>query len=63
MVRLYLRYIGLSLRAQLQFPGSLALLAAGQFLITGAEFLCMAILFQKFGSIRGWRLPEQGYRI
>jgi ABC-2 type transport system permease protein len=33
-------------------------LVAAHFCITGVEFLAMVGLFQRFGSIRGWLLPE-----
>src|SRR5262249_9556638 len=32
--------------------------AAGQFVVTGGEFVAIAALFDRFGAIRGWRLPE-----
>lgn len=55
---LYLRYVGVSFRAQLQYPGSFWMLTAGHFVATGAEFLGVWVLFQRFGQVRGWRLPE-----
>jgi len=56
--RLYLRYVGASLRSQMQYRGSFIMLAIGHFLITGGEFLSLAALFARFGNIQGWTLPE-----
>ncbi|MCC7493526.1 MAG: ABC-2 family transporter protein [Fimbriimonadaceae bacterium] len=58
--RLYWRYVGQSLRAQLQYRGSVVLLAVGHFLITGGEFLAVWALLDRFGSLRGWSLAEVG---
>lgn len=55
---LYLRYLGVSLRSQLQYPASFWMLTFGHFLATGGEFLGIWVLFQRFGQVRGWQLPE-----
>jgi ABC-2 type transport system permease protein len=57
-LRLYGRYIATSLRSQLQYRASLVLQVIGQFMITIIEFLGIWALFDRFGQIRGWRLPE-----
>src|SRR5688572_30616951 len=57
-LRLYGRYIAASLRSQLQYRASLVTQVIGQFLITVIEFLGIWALFDRFGQIRGWRLPE-----
>lgn len=57
-LRLFARYVGTSVRAQLQYRASFAMLALGQFLITLVEFAALALLLERFGQIRGWRLPE-----
>ena len=55
---LYARYIGISLRAQMQYRASFIMLTVGQFLATGIEFLGVWALFARFGNMRGWQLPE-----
>lgn len=55
---LYVRYVAASLRAQFSYPGTLAMMSAGQFLVTVIEFLGVWALFQRFGHIAGWRLGE-----
>ncbi len=57
-VRLYTRYIGASLRAQMQYRASFIMNALGHLAITAGEFLSLAALFGRFGNIDGWTLPE-----
>jgi ABC-2 type transport system permease protein len=57
-VRLYLRYAGVSLRSQLQYRASTLMQSIGAFLITGIEILAIWALFDRFGHVRGWTLPE-----
>lgn len=57
-VRLYLRYIGISVRGQMQYRASFWLMVAGLFFSTSLEFLGILALFDRFGSLRGWTLPE-----
>jgi ABC-2 type transport system permease protein len=57
-LRLYFRYLGLSVRAQMQYRASFIMMSLGHGLVTGIEFLGLAVLFSRFGSLRGWTLPE-----
>jgi len=57
-LRLYLRYVGLSLRGQMQHRASFVMLAIGQLMVTAIEFLGIWALFSRFGSLREWTLPE-----
>jgi ABC-2 type transport system permease protein len=59
-LRLYLRYVSISLRSQMQYRASFLMQALSHFLITGSEFLGLAAVFQRFGQIKGWTLPEVG---
>ena len=56
--RLYLRYIAISFRSQMQYRASFVMQSVGHFLITGIEFLGIWALFDRFGSLGEWRLPE-----
>jgi ABC-2 type transport system permease protein len=56
--QLYRRYIGASLRAQMQYPGSFLMMAAGEFIVTFTEFFGVWALFRRFGQIRGWTFAE-----
>ncbi|HZZ89348.1 MAG TPA: ABC-2 family transporter protein [Caulobacteraceae bacterium] len=57
-LRLYRRMVAASIRAQFSYPGTLALMSVGQFLVTVIEFLGVWALFRRFGHIGGWRLGE-----
>ncbi|TCL63354.1 ABC-2 type transport system permease protein [Hydrogenispora ethanolica] len=57
-MKLYCRYIALLLKAQLQYRSSFWLLALGQLFMPFALLAGMYLLFQKFGSIRGWSFFE-----
>ena len=57
-VRLYFRYMGVSLRGQMQYRASFIMQALSQFLVTGLDFVGLWALFARFGSLRGWTLPE-----
>jgi ABC-2 type transport system permease protein len=57
-LRLYLRYVGISVRAQMQFRASFVMWAMGQFLVTGIEFLGIWALFDRFGRLSEWTLAE-----
>jgi ABC-2 type transport system permease protein len=57
-LRLYLRYLAISIRAQLAYPVTFAMKAVGHMLATGIEFLGIWALFSRFGSVGGWTLPE-----
>lgn len=57
-LRLYWRYVDISLRSQMQYRASFVLRAFAHFLVTLAEFLGFVALFQRFGQIRGWELPH-----
>ena len=56
--RLYWRYVGVAIRAQIQYRWSFLLLSAGTFVVNVVEFVGIWALFNRFGMIRGWRLPE-----
>jgi ABC-2 type transport system permease protein len=56
--RLYGRYIAVSLRGQMQYRASIAMQSIGAFLITAIEFVGIWAMFDRFGQVRGWRLPE-----
>jgi ABC-2 type transport system permease protein len=57
-LRLYCRYIGISVRSQMQYKASFLMLSLGHLVVTGIEFLTVLALFARFGSLEGWTLPE-----
>ena len=60
-LRLYIRYIGTSVKSQLHYKASFILQTVGHLRITGVEFFGLWALFDRFGSIAGWRLPEVAF--
>lgn len=57
-LRLYLRYIAVSFKAQMQYKVSFVLQTFGHFLVTAIEFLGIWALFSRFNSIGSWSLAE-----
>lgn len=55
---LYARYLGVSVRAQMQYRASFVFQTLGQFFITAIEFLGVWALFDRFGRLDAWSLPE-----
>jgi ABC-2 type transport system permease protein len=55
---LYLRYISVSLKSQMQYKASFILQVLGHFLATGVEFFGIWALFTRFNSIGTWNLNE-----
>ena len=57
-MRLYLRFVAAHFRAQMQYPGALALQMLGSVLFTAIEFVGVWALLDRFGNVRGWELAE-----
>jgi ABC-2 type transport system permease protein len=57
-LKLYLKLAGMSVRSQMQYRASFIMLTLGSFVITVVEFLAIAVLFNRFGVIKGWGLGE-----
>jgi ABC-2 type transport system permease protein len=57
-IRLYFRYIGVSIKSQLQYRLSFILQTIGVSGVTVVEFLGLWALFARFGGLRGWSLAE-----
>ncbi len=57
-VELYSRYLGVSVRAQLEYRMSFALTSFGQLLSSGIEVIGLWAMFDRFGSLGAWTLPQ-----
>lgn len=57
-LRLYGRYVGISLRGQMQYPGSFIATSIGAFASTITDFVAIWALFARFRRIEGWRFEE-----
>ena len=60
-LKLYIRYDVISIRGQMQYRASFIMQVFAHFLVTAVEFLGIWALFQRFGSLRGWTLPEVAF--
>jgi ABC-2 type transport system permease protein len=58
VLRLLLILIQASIRSQMQYRASFVLLSAGQFLAVGADFIALWALFDRFGRLPHWTLPQ-----
>lgn len=57
-MKLYLKYVLILLKSQIQYRVSFWLLSAGQFLIPFSVFAGLYFLFERFNSIQGWSFYE-----
>ena len=57
-LRLLIRLVAASLRAQAQYPASAIMTTLGQFIGNGIEILGVWALFDRFGNVKGWSFGE-----
>lgn len=57
-LRLYLHYISISIRGQMQYKLSFVMLTIAAFLGSGTELVALWVLFDRFKTLKGWTLPE-----
>jgi ABC-2 type transport system permease protein len=57
-IRLYARYVGVSLRSQMQYPGSFIATSLGAFASTITDFIAIWALFTRFRQIEGWQFAD-----
>src|SRR5262245_46066107 len=55
---LYFRYVLISIRAQMQYRVSFLLWNVSNFIGTGIDFLMVWALFDRFGTLKGWTMPQ-----
>lgn len=55
---LYLRYLAISVRAQLQYRAAFIMQTLGHMMVTGVEIVAIWALFERFGGLKGWTLPQ-----
>ena len=59
-LKLYFSLMSAGLRSQMQYKASFILRVIGHLLVTGAEFIAVVFIFNKFSHIKGWALWEVG---
>ena len=57
-IRLYGRYLSMSMRSQMQYRVSFLVSVGMRLLHSNAELAAILVLFARFGSLRGWQFPE-----
>jgi len=57
-VALYGRYLAVSLRGQMLYPGAFLLRLVSQFGVTAIEFVAMWAMFVRFGHVGGWGFAQ-----
>lgn len=57
-IKLYFKYVRLSIESQLQYKASFIMMSCGHFLITFIDFLGIWVLFERFGNLKGFTFPE-----
>ena len=57
-LRLYAALIRASMRSQMQYRGAFLMSALGHGFLTATEVAGIWVLFDRFGSVGGWHLPE-----
>ena len=57
-MKLYMHYLSMLLKSQLQYKTSFFMTALGQFLVSFTTYLGMFFLFSRFHQIDGFTLPE-----
>ena len=60
-LQVYSRYLGISVRGQMQYRASFVMFSLGHFLVTGIEFVGILVLFERFGTLQDWSLPEVAF--
>ncbi len=57
-MKLYLKFIAIQLKSQMQYKASFFMTAVGQFLISFSAFLGVYFMLSRFHSVKGFELPE-----
>ena len=57
-MKLYFKYLLILLKSQMQYSASFWLLTAGQFFVPFSIFTGLYLMFERFGSIKGWHFLE-----
>ena len=60
-LNIYRRLLGAQIRSQMQYRASFLLEFIGAILITVLEFASLALVFDRFGSLKGWSLGEVAF--
>ena len=57
----YRRFLGVSIRAQMQYKASFLMQLGGRLIITIGELMAIFVLFDRFGSLIGWNVYQVAF--
>ena len=57
----YLRFLEISVRSQMQYRMSFVMLTLAHLVTTAVEFIAILVLFDRFGSLKDWELGEVAF--
>ena len=57
----YRRFLGVSIRAQMQYKASFFMQLVGRLIITTGELMAIFVLFGRFGSLIGWNVYQVAF--
>ena len=57
-MRLYIKYLAILFKSQMEYRLSFWLLSLGQFLVSFTSFAAAFFVFERFGNIKGWSFYE-----
>jgi len=57
-IKLYFKYVSVSIQSQMQYRASFIMMTFSQFIITFVDFLGVWILFDRFGALKQWSMAE-----
>jgi len=60
-ISLYFRYLSVTLRGKMEYKWSFLMMALGSFAIAVGEVAAIWVMFSRFGSLRGWTLPQVAF--
>jgi ABC-2 type transport system permease protein len=57
-IKLYFKYVRISIHSQLQYRVSFILMMLGNFLVSFIDFIGIWVLLSRFSSLKGWHMAE-----
>ena len=58
MFKLYLKFLGINLKSQMQYKSSFFMMFMGQFLVAFSGFIGIYFMFSRFSTVKGFTFGE-----
>ncbi|GIQ66802.1 hypothetical protein PACILC2_53700 [Paenibacillus cisolokensis] len=62
-MRLYVKYLMIVFKSQMQYRASFWLMTLGQLLVPFSIFAGVYLLFERFGQLKGWHFSKRRYAL